>query len=204
MKKIIFLLLIFLTSIHASGGCTLEQSGDLNVSWKAYKTLEKLGVSGKFTAVKYTPNKKSAKNFRGLFVGSTVSIDMSKIETGDTSRDKTLVDSFFSKLVGESIEGVIVDIEADKRIGKGARTGIIDVNLTMNKKGMTIPMAYHYNKGDFRATGVIDLFDFSANTALSMLNKSCFSLHQGKTWNDVHIEFKTTIKATLCNVKTKK
>jgi polyisoprenoid-binding protein YceI len=203
MEKTIISLLMLSALVNAtSGGCILEQSDDMNITWKAYKTLGKLGVGGRFTDVKYTPNKKSGKNFKELFVGSMVNIDMSKIDTGDSSRDKTLVESFFSKM-GKTIDGKIVDIEANKRIEKGPRTGVLDVNITINKKKLTIPMAYHYNKGHFKATGTIDLFDFAGSNALSSLNKTCFDLHEGKTWNDVAIEFRTTIKATLCNVKIK-
>ena len=191
------------TFANATGGCTLEQSDDINITWRAYKTLGKLGVDGQFIDIKYTPNKKIGKNFRELFVGSMVNIDIVKIDTGDSSRDRTLVDSFFSKM-GKSIEGKIVDIEANKRIGKEPRTGILDVNITMNRKKLTIPMKYYYKKGNFKATGTIDLFDFAGSNALSNLNKTCFDLHEGKSWNDVTIEFKTTIKATLCDVKITK
>ncbi|NEW61235.1 YceI family protein [Sulfurovum sp. bin170] len=204
MKKTIISLLTLFTFASATDGCILEQSDDINVTWKAYKTLAKLGVSGQFTGVNHTPNKKSGKNFKEIFVGSMVNIDVSKIDTGDASRDKTLVKWFFSKLYGETIEGKIVDIEENKRVDKGARTGVIDVKITMNKKTLIVPMSYHYNKGDFRATGTIDLFDFAGSNALASLNKSCYDLHEGKTWNDVTIEFRTNIKATLCDVKIKK
>jgi hypothetical protein len=65
-------------------------------------------------------------------------------------------------------------------------------------------MRYTYEKEQFHAQGTIDLFDFSANEALSRLNKSCYALHKGKTWSDVSMAFTTEIKATLCNVKVDK
>jgi hypothetical protein len=204
MKKTIFSLLTLFTFAQASGGCVLEQADDINVTWRAYKTLAKIGVNGQFTDVKYTPNKKSGKNFKELFIGSMISINVNKIDTGDNSRDKTIVESFFSILDDKSIQGKILDIEANKREGKGSRTGFLDVEIKMNKKTLIIPMSYFYEDGDFKATGIIDLFDFSGSRALSNINKICFDLHEGKTWNDVTIEFRTTIKATLCDVKIKK
>lgn len=203
MNKIILSALLLLSFTNAqAGGCLLEQSDDINVTWKAYKTLGKLGVGGQFTSVKYTPNKKSAANFKGLFVGSKVSIDISKIDTKNEGRDKTLVDMFFNQLKGGKIEGVIKDMKADKSInGKRPYTGTLDVSLTMNEKTLVIPMKYKYKKGDFQAIGTIDLFDFNGNSALASINKSCFDLHSGKTWSDVNIAFRTTIKATLCDVK---
>jgi len=44
MKKIAVVLLALLSFNTAqAGGCLLEQSDDINVTWKAYKTLAKLG-----------------------------------------------------------------------------------------------------------------------------------------------------------------
>ena len=204
MKKTIFTMLTMATLLSAEGGCTLVQSNDMNVTWKAYKTLAKLGVAGQFTGVSYTANKKEGKNFKELLVGSKVSIDLNKIDTKNEGRDKTLVKEFFGKLNGKTIDGVIVSIKADKKEnGKRVYHGMVDVNITMNNKTLLIPMKYNYEKENFKAKGTIDLFDFSANNALSSINKSCFDLHKGKTWNDVSIEFSTNIKATLCDTKTK-
>jgi polyisoprenoid-binding protein YceI len=200
MNKIIFSFLT-LSALTYAGGCVLTQSDDMKVTWKAYKTLAKLGVGGEFTSVNYTPNKKEGKNFEELLVGSTVSIDISKVDTKNEGRDKTLVESFFTKLNGKTIEGKIVAIKAKKREKGKPYTGTLDVNITMNEKLLQVPMSYIYDKENFKADGIIDLFDFEAKPALSSINKSCYDLHKGKTWNDVSISFITTIKATLCDVK---
>jgi len=209
MKKILLSLATLLTLTNASGtgksGCVLVQPADMNVTWKAYKTLGKIGVGGQFTSVTYTANALEGKNFRELFVGSKVSIDLSKITTGNPARDETLVKNFFSVLKGKTIEGEIVDIKKTDTHEKGKpRTGTVSVKLSMNEKTLTIPMAYHYENGLFAAKGTIDLMDFTAGDALASINKSCFDLHKGKTWSDVSIGFATTVKATLCNVKIKK
>ncbi len=204
MKKTI-ISIVALFSLAHSGSCVLVQSGDMNVTWKAYKTLGKLGVGGQFTQVNYVPNKKEGKNFKELFIGSKVSIDMAKIDTKHEERDKTLVSMFFNKLKGGKIEGVIKDIKADKAVnGKRPYTGTLDVSITMNEKTLVIPMKYHYKKGHFKADGTIDLFDFEGRSALASINKSCYDLHSGKTWSDVSIGFSTMIEATLCNVEIKK
>jgi polyisoprenoid-binding protein YceI len=209
MKKIL-LSLITLVSLSyatqpAATGCVLVQPSNMNVTWKAYKTLGKLGVGGKFTDIKYTPAALEGKNFKELFVGSKVSIDLSKIDTGNPGRDETLVKDFFSLLKGKMIEGEIMDIKKTDKHEKGKpRTGKLDVKITMNEKTLTIPMTYVYTEGKFDATGTIDLFDFAASDTLASINKSCFDLHKGKTWSDVSIGFSTTIEATLCNVEIKK
>jgi len=203
MKKTLFSIVALATLVSANGsGCTLIQSSDMNVTWKAYKTLAKIGVGGQFTGVSYTPNKKEGKNFTELLVGSKVSIDLTKIDTKNKGRDKTLVDNFFGKLNGKTINGTIIAINRDKnKDGKKVYHGVVDVNITMNNKSIVIPMRYNYKDENFKAKGTIDIFDFSADDALKNINKSCFALHKGKTWNDVAVEFSTTIKATLCNKK---
>ena len=203
MNKIIFSFLT-LSALSYAGGCVLTQSDDMNVSWKAYKTLGKIGVGGKFTSVTYTPHALEGKNFKELLVGSKVNIDLSKIDTGNPGRDETLVKSFFSVLKGKAITAEIVDIKKTDKHEKGKpRTGNLDVKITMNEKTLTIPMKYIYTDGKFNANGTIDLLDFAAGNALSSINKSCYDLHKGKTWSDVSIGFSTTVEATLCNTKIK-
>jgi len=205
MKKVLLSLLTLFSISHAATGCVLVQPADMNVTWKAYKTLGKIGVGGQFTSVKYTPATLEGKNFKELFVGSKVSIDTTKITTGNPSRDETLVKMFFQKLKATTIEGKITNIKkTDKHVKGKPRTGMIDVVITMNEQTLTIPMQYYYSKGHFKATGTIDLFDFAASDALASINKSCYDLHKGKTWSDVTISFSTMIEATLCNVEIKK
>jgi len=203
MKKTILTLLTLFTFSHA-GGCVLVQSGDMNVTWKAYKTLAKVGVGGAFTSVKYTPIAKEGANFRELLVGSTVSIDATQINTGNPVRDETLVKMFFKQLKSITIEGKIVAMKADNRVKGKPYTGQLDVELSFNSKTLVIPMKYTYVKEHFSAEGTLDLFDFAAKDALTSINKSCYDLHKGKTWNDVSIGFATNIKATLCKVDLKK
>jgi polyisoprenoid-binding protein YceI len=191
--------------MYAETGCVLVQPADINVTWKAYKTLGKLGVGGQFTAVKYIPNQLEGKNFKELLVGSKVNIDISQIDTGNPTRDITLVKHFFRNLKGKTIEAKVISIKKTDKHEKGKpRTGTLDVEITMNEKTLLIPMIYNYSKEHFAATGTVDIFDFDAKYALASINKSCYDLHKGKTWSDVTIGFSTTIKATLCNIEIKK
>ncbi len=201
MKKIILSLFTLLSISYASGGCVLVQSGDMNVTWKAYKTLENVEVKGVFTSVNYVPIAKEGKNFRELLVGSTVQIDTTKIDTGDLQMDDAIVKTCFKKLKATSIKAKIVSMKADKRIKGQPYQGELDMNITINGKTLVIPMQYVYEKEKFVVKGSIDLFDFSGKEALASINKECYDIHKGKTWNDVSIEFTTHIKATLCKVK---
>jgi len=203
LNKIILTLSLLFSLSHA-GGCVLTASKDMNVSWEAYKTFAKLGVGGQFTAINYTPKAKDGKNFKELLVGSSVDINVTQIDTKNPTRDKNLIDMFFNKLKTPTIQGKITAITANKREEGKPYTGNLDVSISMNDKTLTIPMHYHYDKEYFKANGVIDLFDFQAQPALTSINKKCYALHKGKTWNDVSIEFSTIIKASGCEVESKK
>ena len=205
MNKILLSLATAITFSTAGGGCLLTQSNSVDVTWKAYKTLAKLGVAGKFTGVTYKPTKLEGKNFKELLVGSNIFIDLHSVNTRNDARDKTLVNEFFDNLKGKSIDGEIVSIQADE--GKGGKrlySGTIEVKIIMNGKSRQIPMRYSYKNELFKAEGTIDIFDFSGQSALEALNKSCYDLHKGKTWNDVTIGFSIEIKAKNCDAELDK
>jgi len=206
MKKITLAFLIMfglVTSAVASqkSGCILAQKGKIVVAWMAYKTPAKKGVSGVFDNAKYTPIAKDGKNFREILVGSKLSIDTSSVNSKNKGRDAKLVKFFFEKMSSKKIEAKIVNIKADKKVKGKPRTGVVTLEITMNNITKKVPMTYSFSNSVFSAKGTIDIFDFSANKALISINKACFDLHQGKTWNDVTIAFTTRIEAVLCNAK---
>ena len=68
MKKVLLGIIISLMVVSGlvadeKSGCVLSQKGKIDVSWKAYKTASKIGVSGVFNKVTYTPVAKNGKNF---------------------------------------------------------------------------------------------------------------------------------------------
>jgi len=201
-----FLALLLLTGVigYAKGGCLLEQSGQMDVIWQAYKTPEKIGVKGTFHSVTYTPARKKGENFKKLFVGATVHIDTASLDTGNSIRDQKVFRFFFKQLGTPFIEGKIISMKADPHTKGTPRTGTMEIELYLNGKRHTVTLAYHYADNAFKAQGNIDLLDFAAGKALATINKACFDLHKGKTWRDVSIGFITTVKATLCHTQKKK
>ncbi len=207
MIKILLTLLLLVVSSNAleemglkGGGCTLTQSNVVAVDFTAYKTPLKIGVGGTFDKVIYTPSHKKGANFRDLFVGSRVVIDTQSVNSKNKARDAKLVKFFFNNMVSKKISAKILDYQANKRYKGKPLTGIFQVSVTMNGITKTVPMRYTYFKGKMEAKGVLDLFDFAANKSLQAINKACYKLHRGKTWNDVTISFTTTLTATLCHV----
>lgn len=189
------------SSAFANGGCELAQVGAVNVEWTAYKSAKKVGVGGTFDNVTYKSVAKSGENFRSILVGSSVSIDTKSVNTKNESRDATLSKFFFEMINQKNIEVKIVDIKADKSEKGAPRKGTLSVEIEMNGIKKVVPMKYSFSDGLFAADGVIDILDFKADKALASIAKECFDLHEGKTWSEVSIGFKTKIEAILCSTK---
>ncbi len=209
MKKLLLTIMILSTALFAEGtiaktGCILSQEGTVTVGWKAYKTVAKLGVGGVFDDVTYTAANKEGKNFKEILIGSSVLINTNSVNSKNEGRDKKLVASFFKLLGAETIDAKIIAIKQTSEKRERPRKGIITTTIMMNGISKEIPMNYTYNKGFMEAEGFIDLFDFQASKALASINKACFDLHKGKTWNDVAINFSLNIKADLCNIEIKR
>jgi len=206
MKNVIISAIVVLfaasgLSASQKSGCELAQVGAVEVSWTGYKTEKKVGVGGVFDSVVYTPVAKSGENFRSILVGSSVVIDTSSVNSKNEGRDEKLAKFFFGMMSDKNINAKIVDIKADKRVKDAPRTGVVSVEIEMNGVKKKVPMKYSFSDDIFEAKGVIDILDFSAGDALSSINKACFDLHEGKTWSEAGIAFKTKIEAILCNVK---
>ncbi len=206
MKSLIiaaFMVFSFFATLNAEekGGCVLAQTGSVDVSWTGYKTQKKVGVNGTFDKVAYTPAAKEGENFRSIFVGSSVVIDSSSVNSKHADRDAKLAKFFFGMMNGKSINAKILDIKADKRVKDAPRTGVLDVEIEMNGVKKVVLMNYSFDNEIFEAKGNIDILDFGANGALKGINEACFDLHEGKTWSETAIGFKTKIEAKLCAVK---
>jgi len=197
VKKVL-LSLISSAVLLSAGDCTLAQIGNVDVTWKAFKTASKIGVGGNFVSVRYNSDVKEAKNFKKLLVGSKIYIQTNTVFSNNTGRDAKLVQFFFNQMQGQTIDGTIVDVKSDEIVRGKPKTGLLMVETKMNNVTKVVPMKFSFSDGFLTGKGYIDLFDFNAAPALSAINKACFELHQGKTWSDVEVGFKMGIKAT-CN-----
>lgn len=180
MKKII--IAAFLIASTGLAECTYE-SNTAKVVWKAFKTYEKVGVGGSFDRANFTAQKSSSAE--ALLTSSTIAIDAMSVNSGNAGRDATLVSSFFKTQNIHTIAAKIISAKDSK-----AMTAI-----TMNKVTKIIPMAYSVQEGKIVGKGVIDLADFTMMPSLQSINKTCFDLHAGKTWQDVEIGFEIPLKS---------
>lgn len=183
MKKMIWASLAAASLLMAD--CTYTKSGDVAVNWTAFKTPMKKGVNGTFRSIVYKGSEKGA-SLGELLKGAVVMIQTNNVDSGNGGRDAKLVQFFFNQMDGQMLEARIIAVD------EMSKTVLVEV--LMNGKGINVPMAYTYKQGVFVAKGVLDLGDFDALGALASINRACYDLHAGKTWQDVNIGFSVAIE----------
>tara|TARA_R110002111_G_scaffold99207_5_gene153355 strand:- start:2410 stop:3042 length:633 start_codon:yes stop_codon:yes gene_type:complete len=158
------------------------------VTWKAYKTTEKLPVGGEFATLNF--KEKEGATPEEALNGLEFSIPISSLFTKDETRDQKLKTSFF---------GAMLDTEILKGTIKYIDNAYL-ASITMN--GVTADLPLEVSITDERRVnmkGTMQLKDWDALGALESLNKVCFDLHKGadgisKTWEDVAIEVNTYLR----------
>lgn len=158
------------------------------VKWTAYKTTEKVPVGGQFVTLNF--DEKAGDSPQDALNNLNFSIPISGLFTDNDSRDLKLKTSFFGEMLNpEFIKGTIKHID-NKYIA----------SITMN--GVTNDLPLEVKITDERRVAMsatMQLKDWDALGALSILNKVCFDLHKGadgvsKTWEDVSIEINTFLR----------
>lgn len=180
MKKIVCATLLLALSAFAD--CNY-QSDSAKVTWKAFKTYEKIGVGGSFDRV--NSSAQQSLSVEELLKSIKITIDTTSVNSGNTGRDATLVSSFFKAQNILTISAKIISAKESKAIA----------DITMNGITKAIPMSYTVHEGKIVGKGIIDLGDFTMLPSLQSINKACFDLHAGKTWQDVEIGFEIVTKS---------
>lgn len=148
------------------------------VKWTAYKTPSKVGVGGSFSKVTMQGQQKG-ETILQIVRHSQFEIDATSLNTRDKTRDLKISKSFFETMKdGPIIRGKVTAIKEQ----------LLEFDLKMNGVTVSVPMAFNFNRGTFKATGVIDVLDFTMLSGLKALTKVCSEKHKKKTWNDVNIE----------------
>jgi polyisoprenoid-binding protein YceI len=180
MKKILFFLILSATLMFASE-CHYEAQ-KIDVEWEAYKTPLKLGVEGRFDDVQIAAN--NPTTVESFIKSATVKVDTAKINSKNAGRDEKLVKFFFAKQDVQEIKIRVVALDRK----------VITTEITMNGVTKTVPLKIDIDDDEVEAEGHIDLADFNMLPSLASINKACFDLHKGKTWQDVEIKFELTLK----------
>ena len=175
MKKILF------AGLLCAAAFGYEATG-VDVEFKAFKTPLKVGVKGSFD--KISLHSKKVDSLQQMLLDTSVTIDTTSVDSNNPGRDRKLVHSFFEVQGVKKIEAKIVKVERK----------ILTVAITMNGKRVEIPMKYEHEDREIEAEGVVDLADFGMLPSLRAINKACYDKHQGKTWQDVELEFELKYK----------
>ena len=160
---------------------TLDQNS-VNVEWTAYKTTDKVPVSGTFNKVEVA-NLQTGDTPEEVLNGATFSIPVSSLFSDNEERDTKLKKLFF---------GIMSNTEliSGKFIHEGNESKI---SIKMNGVTRDVPVKTSFAANTFRMNGTIQLPDFNTQEAMESLNAACYELHMGadgvsKTWEDVAIE----------------
>jgi len=153
------------------------------VKWTAYKTTEKLGVSGTFDIVSVSGVRNSS-DLLEMFKNASFEIPVASINSANPDRDKKIFGYFFSNMSNTALlAGQVLETSADKW----------KVGLVMNEVRDTLEFDFNESEGNIRLIGSMDLAKWNALASADSLNQVCYDLHKGadgvsKLWPDVSLE----------------
>lgn len=181
MKKTILAVMLLSTTLFANE-CTYQKK-DLQLTWTAYKTAAKIGVKGSFDSISL--NSLHRETQKSFLETTTITIKTASINSKNSARDAKLVKFFFDIQNVKTITAQVVALN----------NNIASVKISMNGISKTVPMKLSI-KDDvvIDAKGYIDLADFNMLPSLSSINKACFDLHKGKTWQDITLNLHLTLQ----------
>lgn len=153
------------------------------VKWTAYKTTERLGVSGTFDIVKVGGVVK-AETAEEALGNATFEIPVSSVNSANPDRDKKIFEHFFSTMANtEMLQGKVLETGADAW----------KVVLKMNDLKDTLTFEFSQEGDVVNLIGALDVAKWNALASVDSLNQVCFDLHKGadgvsKLWPDVKLE----------------
>ena len=161
-----------------------------SVRWVAYKTGEKVAVSGRFDDVAESGAGETSEDATKILKDVTLHINALSINSQDTTRDGKLKRHFFGSLnMNDGIYGKILSMNN----GKGT------VLLGLNGAEMEYDMKYSKNDATYSITVETNVNDFAAQAGILAINEVCKEKHTGPndtspvTWPDVKIVVETTL-----------
>ena len=159
------------------------------INWTAYKTTDKVPVSGKFTLLTLE-NQNKGNNMVEALNGSKFSIPVSSIYSNNEARDYKLKTLFFGVMKNTNFLSGTLYI-TDKTSGY--------VDFSMNGVIEKLPFIYVIESEKILLTAVMNTDSWQAQSAIASINNACLELHKGadgisKTWSDVAIRIEVYFK----------
>ncbi|MCE3039755.1 YceI family protein [Helicobacter anatolicus] len=186
-KKILsnILALSLLSSLSFAATLDINQA---KTKWTAYKTSEKVAVSGTFNDIKYKFGKKQ-NSIAEILEGATATINPLSVNLNDEVKNTNVRESFFAKFAKSDMIKVTF-----RNVIEGKDQGSILASVNMNGKTVKVPMQYSIKDGVLEAKGILDILEFGAKEAFKSLATTCHDLHSGLTWSQVEISFSAPVK----------
>lgn len=169
-----------------------EQSDSISLKWTAYKTTEKVAVSGTFNEIIVTGGEKSTK-LTDVLNTIKFTIPTKSTNTTNPERDVKIVNSFFGAMLHtDLILGQVSGVEGDNEKGK------CNFFVTINDIEKEVKMDYTVADNVVKLVGEIDMNDWNANDAIASLNKVCNEKHTGKDgisklWPNISLEISVAL-----------
>lgn len=160
----------------------------LKVTWTAFKTTERIGVSGTFDIVAVN-DVQAAETVAEALQKASFEIPVSGVNSANPDRDKKIFGHFFSTMENTAmLAGRVIETGADSwKIG-----------VVMNSVRDTLNFDFKQEGDDVMLSTTMELAKWNALASVDSLNQVCYDLHKGadgvsKLWPDVKIEISATL-----------
>ncbi len=204
MHHVIVLMLFWVNSLPAAAAPSAQCQFALDpktvvTQWTAFKTTEKIAVTGTFAHTKLIQGEGPIRNARldRLLASLQAEIPLTadQIKTGNPARDQTLYESFFKKAGAPSLTG---KIRAVKAKGSIEPQGTFELRLQSAKNKISVPFTFELKGEDLIAKGSLDVLKFGLSAAFESLHEACKMLHTGpdgvsKTWTTVDLQLSAKV-----------
>ena len=161
-----------------------------SMTWTAYKTTDKVGVSGTFDQIELKGLEKADDVF-GVFANSGFSISVGSVNSANPDRDKKITEHFFGTMLETAeLTGRVASLTSDKA----------EVVMVMNGISMKQEMDLETDGETYvKMSADLDLNNWNLAQSLGALNEICFDLHKGadgesKLWDEARVELKVMLK----------
>jgi hypothetical protein len=159
------------------------------VTWTAFKTTDKIPVTGIFKEV-IIENEKSGSTISEMLNGIKFSLPINSIFSQSNLRDGKIKKFFFGNMINTSkISGEIKLIDNTNGL----------VTIIMNGMSEELPINFKISDNSIIIDAEMDLNNWKAQMALSALSDACEDLHTGPdgetvTWSDVKINVTSKVR----------
>jgi hypothetical protein len=159
------------------------------LQWTAYKTNDRIPVSGTFNVMEVNTQKKADSPLE-LMQNANFKVDANSVYSGNPIRDPKLVEFFFALIENAAaIRGEIETVEGSESEGKGS------IKLMFNGLSKNVDYSYQIIGEKIELQIGLNMGDWNGTGAINSLNEACYELHKGadgesRLWADVVITVK--------------